>query len=266
MGGATANPAVGFGVGVATAAASDYAIRTVSRHWHQGEQDAIAAAAGSLPVGAIGPWRVVHSLPFGNEHGQLQVVRAIDNPLAACRQVLFSVEAAGEAAAWYSVDVCQQAARLEMGQRRTGGGALGLPAVGATRRRAFRAWPRARGACHDLSRSGPRTGVALRVARPGLAPHPGEIGRLGEVSAPDAGPTVPPKPGNVVGSTPVRTPRYITLGPEIEGAFCKQFGFEFRARDLPPAMAIAGRDHGWTTRSGRCRTAAPARGRRMTAR
>ncbi len=107
-GGATANPAIGFGVGVATAAASDYAIRTVSRRWHQGEQDAIAAAAGGLEVGATGPWRVVHSLPLGNEHGQLQVVRAIDNPLAACREVVFSVEEEGEAAAWYSVDICRQ--------------------------------------------------------------------------------------------------------------------------------------------------------------
>ena len=107
-GGATANPVVGFGVGVATAAASDYAIRTVSRHWHQGEQDAIAAAAGGLPVGGAGPWRIEHSLPFGNEHGQLQVVRSLDNPLAACREVLFSVEESGEAPAWYAVDICRQ--------------------------------------------------------------------------------------------------------------------------------------------------------------
>ncbi len=108
-GGATANPAVGFGVGVATAAASDYAIRTVSRTWHGGEQDAIAAAAGSLPIGGTGPWRMRHTLPIGNEHGRLEVVRSIDNPLAPCREVLFSVERSGDAAAWYSVDVCQDA-------------------------------------------------------------------------------------------------------------------------------------------------------------
>ena len=107
-GGATANPVVGFGVGVATAAVSDYAIRTVARHWHQGEQDAIAAAAGELPVGGAGPWRIEHSLPFGNEHGRLEVVRSIDNPLASCREVLFSVEESGAAPAWYEVDICQQ--------------------------------------------------------------------------------------------------------------------------------------------------------------
>ncbi len=128
-GGATANPAVGFGVGVATAAVSDYAIRTVTRHWHQGEQDAIAAAAGALAVGGAGPWRVEHSLPFGNEHGQLQVVRSIDNPLASCREVLFSVEDGDTSPAWYAVDVCRAAGPVEMGQRGAGGGTLGLPAV-----------------------------------------------------------------------------------------------------------------------------------------
>ena len=107
-GGASANPAVGFGVGVASAAVSDYAIRRVARTWHRGEQDAIAAAAGELGPGGAGPWRIRHSLPIGNEHGQLQVVRAIPNPLAPCKQVLFSVEEQDEPPAWYSVDICQQ--------------------------------------------------------------------------------------------------------------------------------------------------------------
>ena len=107
-GGASANPAVGFGVGVATAAVSDYAIKRVTRSWHRGEQDAIAAAAADLAPGGEGPWRIEHSLPFGNEHGRLQVVRAIPNPLAACKQVLFSVEKRGEPDAWYSIDICQQ--------------------------------------------------------------------------------------------------------------------------------------------------------------
>jgi hypothetical protein len=107
-GGATGNPAIGFGVGVATAAVSDYAIKRVSRDWHTTEQDAIAATAGSMAPGATGPWVVKHSLPFGGEHGQLQVVRQIDNPLAPCKQVLFSIEEDKTSPAWYSVDVCQQ--------------------------------------------------------------------------------------------------------------------------------------------------------------
>ncbi len=107
-GGASANPAVGFAVGVGTAAVSDYAIKRVARSWHGGEQDAIATAAAGMAPGASGPWRVEHSLPLGNEHGQLQVVRTIPNPLAPCKQVLFSVEEKDTPAAWYSVDICQQ--------------------------------------------------------------------------------------------------------------------------------------------------------------
>ena len=107
-GGASANPAVGFAVGVGTAAVSDYAIKRVTRSWHEGERDALAQAAGSVAPGGNAPWRVVHSLPLGNEHGTLEVVRAISNPLAACKQVLFSVEAKDEPTGWYSVDICQQ--------------------------------------------------------------------------------------------------------------------------------------------------------------
>ncbi len=107
-GGATANPAIGFGVGVATIAITDYTLKHVTKSWHQGEQDAIAAAAGPLGAGATAPWRVVHSLPFGNEHGALTVVRMIDNPLAACKQVVFSVVDGDEPPSWYSADICQQ--------------------------------------------------------------------------------------------------------------------------------------------------------------
>lgn len=106
-GGASANPVVGFGVGVATAAISDYAIKRVARTWHRGEQDAVAAVAGALPPGGTAPWRIEHSLPLGNEHGRLEVVRAIPNPLAPCKQVLFSVEETDAPPAWYAVDVCQ---------------------------------------------------------------------------------------------------------------------------------------------------------------
>lgn len=110
-GGATGNPAIGFGVGVATLAATDYAIKHVSRSWHRGEQDAIAATAGGLEPGGHAPWQVVHSLPIGNEHGTLTVVRQIDTPLAACRQVIFSVVEDDAPASWYSADICQQGAR-----------------------------------------------------------------------------------------------------------------------------------------------------------
>ena len=110
-GGATANPAVGFAVGIGTAALTDYTAKYVTKSWHQGEQDAIAATAGPLPVGTQTPWRVVHSVPIGNEHGELTVVRQIDNPLAPCKQVVFSVVDGDDPPAWYSVDICQQGER-----------------------------------------------------------------------------------------------------------------------------------------------------------
>jgi hypothetical protein len=110
-GGATGNPAVGFAVGVGTAALTDYATKHITKSWHQGEQDAIAATAGPLAIGTQTPWRVIHSLPIGNEHGELAVVRQIDNPLAPCKQVVFSVVDDDDPPAWYSVDICQQGER-----------------------------------------------------------------------------------------------------------------------------------------------------------
>ena len=62
------------------------------------------------------------------------------------------------------------------------------------------------------------------------------IGRIGQVSAPEAGPAQPPRPGNVAGTTPVLDPKFVTLGTQIEGAPCRQFGFEFRAVNLPPGV------------------------------
>ena len=82
------------------------------------------------------------------------------------------------------------------------------------------------------------TALSLAWARADGIRLPIVIGRSGEVSAAEAGPTVPPRPGNVVGSTPVHDPRFVTQGPDIEGAFCKQFGFEFRTTDLPGPLAL----------------------------
>jgi hypothetical protein len=107
-GGATGNPAVGFAVGVGTVAITDYTFKRVTRSWHRGEQDAIAATAGPLDAGGRAAWRIVHSLPIGNEHGDLAVVRQIDNPLAPCKQVVFSVVDSDEPPAWYTADICRQ--------------------------------------------------------------------------------------------------------------------------------------------------------------
>ncbi len=111
---ATGNPAVGFAVAVATDAAATAVVQYYGRTRQQAEQDAIAEAAGMLAPGGRATWKIEHDIPIGNEHGSLQVVRQIDNPLALCKQVVFSVdEGNGEKLkrAWYSADICHQANR-----------------------------------------------------------------------------------------------------------------------------------------------------------
>jgi hypothetical protein len=113
-GGLTGNPAVGFMVGVAIDAGANYVVRYYGRSRQGAEQDAIAEVAGVLPVGTEASWKIEHTIPIGNEHGQLRVVRAIDSPLAECKEIAFSVdEGKGEKLRrdWYVSNVCKQAER-----------------------------------------------------------------------------------------------------------------------------------------------------------
>lgn len=111
-GAASGNPAVGFAVGVATDAAANWAVRYVSRVRQGAEQDAIADVAGQMPMGVEADWKIEHSIPIGNEHGRLRVVRPIDTKLATCREIAFSVDT-GEGpklkGSWYVGDICQNA-------------------------------------------------------------------------------------------------------------------------------------------------------------
>jgi hypothetical protein len=108
------NPAVGILVGVGTRAVADEGIRRVSRRWHRTEQDALAAAVGAMAVGEVRPWQVRHDLPIGNKQGEVRVLRAVETPLAECREVLFSV-ASGErpdaARRWFVTSACRQGER-----------------------------------------------------------------------------------------------------------------------------------------------------------
>ncbi|WP_158745818.1 DUF3859 domain-containing protein [Acidisphaera sp. L21] len=63
------------------------------------------------------------------------------------------------------------------------------------------------------------------------------LGRMGQVVAQEAGPPEPPRGENVVGSTPVFDPKFVTLGPDIVAKYCKQFGLEFEAANLPSGTA-----------------------------
>lgn len=105
------NPAVGILVGVGTRAVADEGLRRVSRRWSRTEQDALAEAVGRMAVGEARPWEVRHSLPFGNKRGEVRVLRAVDTPLADCKEVLFSVaasEAPDAARRWFLTSACRQ--------------------------------------------------------------------------------------------------------------------------------------------------------------
>lgn len=106
---ATANPAVGYLVGIATATVADEAFRVFGRTRQHAEQQAIAAAAAGLPEGDAAPWHIHHVIPFGDEHGEVRVVDVIANPLAECRQIVFSVAAdAPKPPAWYATSICRE--------------------------------------------------------------------------------------------------------------------------------------------------------------
>jgi hypothetical protein len=110
-GAVTANPAIGIGVGVAVQAGTDAGIKYATRKWQQAEQDAIAAEVGGMAVGETRPWAIKHSIPYGNEQGEVQVTEVIKTPLTDCKGMLFSVVAGKgdkQTRAWYASTACRQ--------------------------------------------------------------------------------------------------------------------------------------------------------------
>jgi hypothetical protein len=90
-GAGTTNPVVGYAVGVGTQAAVDSLVKYISRKRQQYEQDRIADIVGKLEPGQTAAWKVDHDVPLGNEHGDVTVVGLIDNRLARCKRVVFTV-------------------------------------------------------------------------------------------------------------------------------------------------------------------------------
>lgn len=107
-GAVTANPAVGYAVGITMQAATDATIKYVLREWTNEQQQLMATIAGELPVGQIQSWQITRVIPYGNEQGKLQVVRDIDNALVHCREVLFTVESEKSASQTYLAPICKQ--------------------------------------------------------------------------------------------------------------------------------------------------------------
>jgi hypothetical protein len=90
-GAATMNPVVGYAVAVGVRAGTDSAVNYVMRERQNAEQTAIAEVAGPLPPGVVMPWAIEHSIPIGDEHGEVQVTRLISTQLAVCEEIVFSV-------------------------------------------------------------------------------------------------------------------------------------------------------------------------------
>ena len=90
-GAGAANPAVGIAVGIAVRSATRVLTNYIDRTRATGEQDAIADAAGTAPIGAPRAWEIRHTIPIGNERGDLEAVREYKTPLTTCRDIVFTV-------------------------------------------------------------------------------------------------------------------------------------------------------------------------------
>jgi hypothetical protein len=107
----TKNAGVTTGIGLGVQAAARAGLQYAERSVHQTEQDRIAAVAGSLPVGAVAPWQVIHDIPIeADEHGQVTVSRALGGNGFRCKEIVFSVDHAdghGTASDYYTATVCR---------------------------------------------------------------------------------------------------------------------------------------------------------------
>ena len=115
----TTNPLVGYAAAVGTQAAVDALVGYIARKRQQGEQDEIAAVVGRLAVGETAAWKIEHDIPYGNEHGDVTVVADIENALAPCKQVAFTVmddDAPDGPHGTFVTSACAQGARWKWAQ------------------------------------------------------------------------------------------------------------------------------------------------------
>jgi hypothetical protein len=82
---------------------------------HGGDFGCDGVLLGLLPFALdVGEGRIDHTIPFGNEHGEVRVTRDIPNRLTPCKELVFSVESgkAEEAnQAWYTAQACRSGVR-----------------------------------------------------------------------------------------------------------------------------------------------------------
>ena len=110
----TNNAAAATGIGLGVVAAAKAGVQYTERVVHTETQDAIAAAAGPLGIGAVADWRVAHSLPIeDDQQGRVTVSRGISTGKLECKEIVFSVDsadadsAAPAASEFYVASICR---------------------------------------------------------------------------------------------------------------------------------------------------------------
>jgi len=89
----TSNAAVATGIGLGAVAAARAGVQYTQRVAHTYSQDQIATVAGPLAVGAVAPWKAVHSVPIeDDEKGRVTVSRTISSGVLECKEIVFSVD------------------------------------------------------------------------------------------------------------------------------------------------------------------------------
>lgn len=108
----TNDASLATGIGIGVQAVAKTGIQWGQRRIHAEAQHQIARAAGGLPLGRVGRWNVVHSLPLEPEEaGRVAVSRVISSGELDCKEIVFSVDRSrGEplpASAFYVASICR---------------------------------------------------------------------------------------------------------------------------------------------------------------
>jgi hypothetical protein len=89
----TDNGAVATGIGFGVRAVAQAGLQYAFRKAQHSEQQAIADAAGPVPLGQVASWKVVHDTAIlPDQQGKVTVVREIGGQDLRCREIIFSVE------------------------------------------------------------------------------------------------------------------------------------------------------------------------------
>jgi hypothetical protein len=88
---ATGSALVGTFAGIGAGIGIDAGIKYAERRVHRNAQDAVAEAAGPLPVGQATRWKIKHWLPLTEKHGTVETARSYGTAIP-CKDVIFTVD------------------------------------------------------------------------------------------------------------------------------------------------------------------------------